>query len=350
MRKIAIVSPSGKFYGSEQVLFDFLGDTHNKYTVYIPKGVFYEQVKRQGTHTPLLFSSVKVLYFQLVWMLLHGKYDGVYINEAGHIKYINILADMFPHKHFYVHIRLLEDCRQKRLGKERRNISYISISKYITNEVKKNTGIECHTIYDIYKPTSGIDGINKLELHNNVLSLGVVGRVTTTKGLDDIVKFCDYCECYPMTIPFEFHFYGGLDYNLPEVKSFVNKAQSYSNIKCLFHDYVNDKKEIYKSINILVHFNRVEALGRIIMEALDFGVPFIGFRAGGVGELADLFGVVDNMISYENNWESVLQKKLVNMIIDPQKIIQNYFTAKICMQSVCSPKKYTQKLEQLFYE
>ena len=350
MRKIAIVSPSGKFYGSEQVLFDFLGNTTHKYVVYMPNGLFYKKVVQQGIHTPRLFFSVKRLYLHLALMLLCGKYDGVYINEGGHIKYLNMLADMFPHKHFYVHIRLLEDCQAVRLGKKRNNISYISISDYITHEVKSNTEIECYTMYDIYNPISGKDGINNIQFRDNVLRMGIVGRVTTTKGLRDIVQFCDYCENHPIQPSFEFHFFGGIDSHIPEVQRFVSKAETYCNIKCLFHGFVNDKKQIYESINLLVHFNRVEPLGRIVMEALDFGVPFVGFNAGGVGELAQQFGVSENMVSYEDNWESVLQKKLVYTILNVDKTNEEYNKAKIRMQSVCSPRTYTQKLEHLFYE
>lgn len=350
MRNIAIASPSGHFYGSEQVLFDFLGTTTHKYVVYMPNGLFFEKVNQQSAHTARLFSSVKKLYLHLAWLLLREKYDGVYINEGGHIKYVNILADLFPQKHFYVHIRLLEDSLAKRLGKKRSNISYISVSEYITHEVKYNTGIECYTMYDIYKPISGIDGIKNIQLYDNVLRLGIVGRVTTTKGLKDIVRFCDYCENHPAKYTFEFHFYGGIDSYITEVQKFVIKAETYSKIKCLFHGFVNDKKQIYETIDLLVHFNRVEPLGRIIMEALDFGVPFIGFEAGGVGELAEQFGVSENMISYEDNWESAFQKKLVDIVVNADKMKESYKEAKIRMKSVCSPLTYTQNLEHLFYE
>lgn len=57
MKRIAIISPSGKFYGSEQVLFDFLCTTQHKYVIYVPEGTFYDKIKNQGVHTPHLFTS-----------------------------------------------------------------------------------------------------------------------------------------------------------------------------------------------------------------------------------------------------------------------------------------------------
>lgn len=350
MKRIAIISPSGKFYGSEQVLFDFLSTTKHKYVIYVPGGTFYDKIKNQGAHTPRLFTSVKKLYLHLARMLLCGEFDGIYINEGGHIKYLNILADLFPHKSFYVHIRLLEDCAAARLGKERKNVSYISISNYITQEVERNIGIKCTTMYDIYKPSSGIEGINKLQVSNNTIRLGIIGRVTTTKGLNDISSFCDYCETLSDKQTLEFHFFGGIDDHIPEVKEFVARTETYTNIVCKFHGFVSEKKEMYQSIDLLIHFNKIEPLGRIIMESLDFGLPFIGFLSGGVGELAHQFGVADYMVPDDDGWKFTFHQRIMDAVSDSYKTIQDYTKAKELMRTVCSPQIYTQKLEHLFYE
>lgn len=350
MKRIAIISPSGKFYGSEQVLFDFLSTTQHKFDVYVPEGVFYKKIKEQGIHTPRLFLSVKKLYICLAMKLLIGKLDGIYINEGGHIKYLNLLASLFPNKSFYVHIRLLEDCSATRLGKMYKNVSYISISDYITQEVKQNTGIQCYTMYDIYKPSSGIAGINEFRIENDIVRLGIVGRVTTTKGLYDILRFCNYCENNLTKVHLEFHFFGDIDNHIPEVKDFVVKVETYKNINCVFHGFVNDKQQIYQSIDVLLHFNRVESLGRIVMEALDFGIPFFGFSAGGIGELAQQFGVTDYMTPYKTGWEAFLCQQ-INQLVEQSKGVANDFQkAKERMKVICSPQIYTQKLEKIFYE
>lgn len=350
MRRIAIISPSGKFYGSEQVLFDFLSTTSHKYAVYVPYGIIYDKIKAQGVHIPRLFSSVKMLYADIAWQLLCGKYDGVYINEAGHIRYLNLLADVFSNKHFYAHIRLLEDCAADRLGNERNNVSYISVSNYITREVERNNGIQCHTIHDIYKPSSGIMGINDVKNANNTIRLGIVGRITTTKGLDDISRFCDYCDNNTTKVHLEFNFFGGIDNHIPAVRDFVARADSYKHINCKFHGFISEKSKIYQDIDILIHFNKVESLGRIIMEALDYGVPFIGFQSGGIGELANIFGVGNYMVSDGDNWEYAFHKKIIDTMNNPRKTIQDYTKAKEQMKVICSPDTYTRKLEVLFYE
>lgn len=350
MKCIAIISPSGNFYGSEQVLYDFLACTRNSYHVYLPYGLLYDKLNEQGKHHLHKYSSVKLLYIQLASMLLAGNYDGIYINEGGHVKYINLLDRLFPQKRFFVHIRLLEDTYSSRLGKQRRNVSYVSVSEYITREVLRNAGLHCSTLIDIYNPISGFDEMKAPRLHNGALRAGVIGRVTVTKGLHDISAFCDYCEKHPMPFDVELHFFGGLDSHLPEVGPFVEATKAYKHIKCIFHGFISDKSQIYSSFNLLLHFNRVESLGRIIMEALDFGVPFIGFKDGGIGELAQNFGVEKYMVEYNNNWERRMQDQIANMVDNGNSIVADYGNAKAKMKELCSPATYTQQLEAILYE
>lgn len=350
MKRIAIVSPSGNFYGSEQVLYDFLSCTHKNYHIYLPSGLLYNKLKELGKHSLHTYGSLKLLYVKLAIMLFVGKYDGIYINEGGHVKYVNILADLFPHKHFFVHIRLLEDTYSSRLGKEHKNVSYVSVSEYITSEVMRNSGLHCSPLYDIYNPVSGFDEMKWIKLHDSTLRVGIIGRVTVTKGLHDISTFCDYCEKHPMQLDIEFHFYGGIDSHIPEVCAFVERTNTYKHIKCIFHGYVNDKNQIYSSFDILLHFNRIEALGRIVMEALDFGVPFIGFQDGGIGELARNYGVGKYMVEHRDDWEKCLQNQIINLVANNESIVADYGNAKALMKELCSPATYTQHLEALLYE
>lgn len=350
MRKIAIVSPSGKFYGSEQVLFDYLATTKCLYSIYVPNGMFYEKLKMLNIHSVYSFSSVKKLYGFLFYSILSGKYDGIYINEGGHINYIKLLAKIFPGKKFFVHIRLLEDCKRSRLGVKMNNVSYISVSEFISRGVFKETGIECTTIYDIYRSVSGIEGICMQTENIKVLRLGIIGRVTSTKGLKAISEFCDYCEKKSGATKLEFHFFGGADDHLSEVCSFLEKAQKYDRIKCLFHGFISDKANMYQSIDILIHFNKIEPLGRIILESLDYGIPFVAFREGGVGELAEKFGVFDWMIEDTEYWKENFLGRILFLFSNKLIVFQRYQRAKENMRILCHPDVYTKQLEHLFYD
>ena len=242
--RIAIVSPSGKFYGSEQVLFDFLKTTQNQYDVYVPSGTFHDKLIEHGVHHVHIYGSAKELYMRLAFRMLLNKIDGIYINEGGHSRYITLLSRLFPWKRFFIHIRLLEDTRLSRLGHGRKNIEYISISNYITREVQRNTGIKCHTIHDLYVPTQN----HKFQpvADADVVKAGIVGRVTDTKGLADMVKFCRFIEAKPeVEKQIELHFYGAINEDSALVASFVEESKTYKHIKCVFHGFVANKDEIY---------------------------------------------------------------------------------------------------------
>lgn len=349
MRNVTIVSPSGNLYGSEQVLLDFLNSTNNRYILYVPKGDFFECVKNHRQHIVRSFSSVYLLYIRLFFLLLIQSIDAVYINEAGHIKFILLLARIFSNREFYVHIRLLEDTKIDRLGKNVHNVKYISVSEYITNEVNKQTGIICKTMYDIYTPVS-LSAFS-LNMPLDIYRIGVVGRVTTTKGLNCILEFLEYIDNEHNSMNIEMHFYGGIDKHKNEVQLFLDRCQQFANIKCVFEGYVKDKISIYQNIDLLLHFNKFESLGRIVLESLDFGVPFIAFSAGGTGEIAKQLGVSDLMIDPDSkNWCHELVEHITNMYSDAGASISRYIEAREIMLKLCSKELYTKELESCFYE
>lgn len=346
--RIAIVSPSGKFYGSEQVLFDFLKTTQFQYEVYVPCGAFHDRLIEQGVHIVHVYGSANKLYMELSLRMLLNKIDGIYINEGGHSRYVTLLSKLFPWKRFFVHIRLLEDTRQTRLGYGRKNIEYISISEYITREVHRNTGIYCHTVHDLYVSTQE----HKFQPvpDTDVIRAGIVGRVTDTKGLADVVKFCRYIEAKPdVEKQIELHFYGAINKDSTLATSFVEESKIYKHVKCVFHGFINNKDEIYGGVNLILHFNRVEPLGRIYLEAVDYCRLLIGFDSGGIGEIAHSLNL-DNFVvnATIEEWEIELESILFN--VSARWTPEVYKTALRYMSISFSPAAYTQYIEKLFYE
>ncbi|MFI3303727.1 MAG: glycosyltransferase [Rikenellaceae bacterium] len=346
MSKIAIVSPSGNLYGSEQVLLDFLKSTTNKYDLYLPSGLLFEEATALGRHMVLQFGSVKLLYVSLIWGLLFSKYDGVYVNEAGHSRYINVLSRLFPSKKFYIHIRLLEDTKRERLGGKRENVKYISVSDYISEETQDNCSIDCITVRDLYIPTSGVKGIRNIE-SDETINVGIVGRVTDTKGIDDILRFCDYVEANSSRSRFVFHFFGEVNQHSAVVKEFLDRVKGYKYTKCIFHGFVKKKIEIYGGVDLLLHFNQYEPLGRIFFESLDYGLPFIGFNRGGIGEIARCLDLSDLMVDPANpNWAELMCRGVV--VVSQNTLKGRYEDAKNRIERYFSSQVYTKNIEDLF--
>lgn len=348
MKRIAIVSPSGNYYGSEKVLYDFLCFTKNAYEVYVPSGKFYDilrNTRKSNLHIHS-FKSVKALYARLFWLLTLNVIDGVYINEAGHSRYVKILAKIFPRKRFFIHVRLLEDTKEARIGNLPPNTTLISVSDYISKEIRNETGQSAVSIIDIYRIKNTLHtSIKSIPIRD--IQIGIVGRLTDTKGLDDLIDFCDYVENNPIH-KLTLNFYGDINQESANVIAFVRKSSSYKNLKCIFHGYVDGAECIYPNINILLHFNRKEPLGRIAFEALDYGIPFIGFNSGGIGEIARKLSLTDVMIDPNESNTSELILCSLNHIISNSSVWDKYSSARLRLPELCSPLSYTNSIESLF--
>src|SRR5690349_42433 len=73
-------------------------------------------IEAAGSYTIKTYdtANIRMLYAKLFFLLLFRKYKSVYINEAGHVKYILIFAKWFSSIQFTVHVRVTEDTAENR--------------------------------------------------------------------------------------------------------------------------------------------------------------------------------------------------------------------------------------------
>ncbi len=269
-----IISPSGNLYGSENVLYDYLKSSSVKFNqVFVPKGSQFESKLNKSGYNTFGFSNVKKLYLKIIWLLLSKNISSIYCNEAGHVKYILLLAKHFPNVNFIIHVRIIEDTA--RFVKKSQNVRVISISKTI----KKRLSVPNHLIYDGYEFKKMANWASRKE--SQILKVGIVGRVTKSKGINLFTK--QFTEIAGSNI--EFHFFGDID-------SYFEKSEEFKKLKnisnSIFHGFISDKSNIYGAVDLLLHLNENEPLGRIFFESIDFGIPFLGIHSGGIGEISDL--------------------------------------------------------------
>ena len=88
-------------------------------------------------------------------MLLWEDSSVIYCNEAAHIRYLSLMAKIFPAKNFYIHVRVFEDTKDQFLSilesiRENypKTIEQIQLAK---EEAKKH--------FSISKYTSTLDAI-----------------------------------------------------------------------------------------------------------------------------------------------------------------------------------------------
>jgi glycosyltransferase involved in cell wall biosynthesis len=327
-----VISPSGNLYGSEYVLYDFLKGSDNTYAIYVPKNsVFHAKLKEEDFNV-YGFTSVKMLYVLVFFKLLFNSVN-LYLNEAGHISYVKILSRLFPSRNFIVSVRLLEDCNNK-LKKLSKNTTLIPVSEYLRANIISNA--ETNVIYDPYSLTNSkepsIDNKGKF-------IIGLIGRVSFTKGLDDLVLIVNRLSKTEIE-SIQFRFYGTFDAYDLWFKNFKETLGKVNDLDYQFCGY-KTQDEIYSNCNLILHLNKVEALGRIIFEAIDNNVPFLCYGEGGTGELAVFLELP--ALTCENIDEFIVK---IRLFIEPKSFDNyDYDNAKRIINSQFNPKQYAEQIE-----
>lgn len=101
-----------------------------------------------------------------------------------------------------------------------------------------------------------------------------------------------------------------------------------------------------KGLDMLLHFNKVEALGRIYLEAIEHGIPLIGFNAGGINELASMMGLGDMMVDGNKaDWTEDMKQKVISM--SEMWDEASFCKAKETLETQLSAQHYTSQIEAL---
>lgn len=101
-----------------------------------------------------------------------------------------------------------------------------------------------------------------------------------------------------------------------------------------------------KGIDMLLHFNKVEALGRIYFEAIEHGIPLVGFNAGGINELASIMGLERMMVDGDKaTWPEDMNQKIMSMREMWDEA--SFCKAKKALEDQLSAQHYTSQIEAL---
>lgn len=345
MSRLLLISPSGNLYGSEQVLLDYLRHTEKPWQLYVPeKGGLIEEISK----SPKASISIQrynpgrltVFYLQLLFKLMIRKCDVVYINEAGHNRYILLLARIFPKTKFLIHVRLLEDAMGSRWPDNPlpANITLIAISGFIRNALNKPSAL----IYDLYRFTDSprIES-RKIE---SLLRVGIIGRLTPTKGINLMPEILTLLSGRQKEATIEFHFFGEVSADMDDAILQILNSSPFVHL----HGVVNGKTAVYSEIDAVLHLSGKEPLGRIFLEAIDEGLPFIGINGGGIQEIGEMAGLSDFLVQPGTHCaEHLLQRvDYVQAHYDDCKNRMNQGKDKI--RPAVSPENYVASLESLF--
>lgn len=263
------------------------------------------------------------------------------MNEGGHVRYLKLLAILIPWKIFVVHLRILEDCIENRLSNSPRNVRYITISSFMSSKLRGK-----HEI--ILDPYPWKDTLLQRPDITDAVKLGIVGRICSSKGLKYILDFIEYMNHKGHLDSTSIHFYGDESTSM-EDQILINRIKTINPVSIHFHGFIPWDK-IREQINILTHFNTEEPLGRIMLDAIDSHLPFIGLKGGGVSEIAQLARMENRLIdSSETDAHEKFWHLIQSIQTDYAQEIELMKHAKKLVQPIFNVHKYTDQVEHILF-
>lgn len=301
-----IISPSGGFYGSEQVLVDYLSASSKHHTVAVKrKGELYSKLSSMANIQCISFNSVRFFYLRVAFECLIKRVKSVYLNEAGHSKYVLLLARFFPKTNFIIHIRLLEDTNEARWpSTPGKNLKVFVVSEFL----QQHLFFQSTQLYDpyLFSDKTSIKDLACRETH-----VAVIGRITFTKGLSNVLQLLRTINERGTASFFVFHFFGEVSSDIADSDEYKELCE-YSNV--VLEGYI-DTQDIFRRVHCVLHAATDEPLGRVFLDALNYHLPFIGINRGGIGEIARQLNLQPTVINATaENTGPLLYDRLISVM------------------------------------
>jgi len=349
--RILLIEPIGGLAGSEMVFFDVvkkLKDNKNiEIGIFLPEGELYSRIKNlkiknifpygiNNLHKRTFIMKLLNLLLMLL-TIIKFKPDIIHINQGGIYKHTGILSKLLNIPQI-VHIRIIEDAMKiKPEDIVRYNIKrIISISHYSASFSKSRLKSITDVVYDPYIPQS----VNTIK-HGDCKIVGNVGRICRTKKQH---LFVEAAKIVLKENPhLEFHLYGGID----EIDYFNSLKDIAGNLwnKKITYNGIREPEQIYNEIDLLVHTCDTETLGRVIIEAIDYGIPFIVPDGGGAYEISRIIGTG---INFKRDDVDDLAKKLIKTLRNYDRLVIDTKKAKDKIKDVFSIERYENYIVNLY--
>lgn len=336
-----IVSPSGNFYGSEQVLFDYLETMEARCDVAVnAHGIMAKKLREQQRHhiIDLPPGGLYGFYAKCAWWLLTGRYDAVYWNEAGHSRYALLLARWLKKKRFVIHVRINEDAlpgRWKTVPGS--NVTVLTISDYLKNQIP----VPSAKVFDPYRFSGRQHPARKP--FDKPVSVAIIGRITRSKGIALLPQLLAKLSTMNRGSDFVFRLYGNVSADVAET-NLLNELTSATQVE--FKGFVENNSSIYQESDLVLHLNGKEPLGRIFFEALEYQLSFIGINAGGIGEIGGAIGYTDMLATPGDDVAGDLARLLVKAVEEPSVVLAAMAAARQAAEVPFSVKTYTNTINQ----
>ncbi len=362
--KILFFTHYGELYGANRSLLDLFDNQKIFIPIVIcPKnGDFYLEIQKRNikcyafkifplfglkTKISFLVVLVKIInnviaLFLLVIIARWNNIDIIYSNSSV-ITIGVILAKILNRPHIW-HIRELFDIHYdlkfyfgQKTFKYLLNQSniLISISHYVENIVLKDIIVPKFVIYNgTIFPQKFNKKIHVANYSIGNFSFGVVGKIYPQKNLHIVLQaFNRFNLLFPMS---KLIFIG----EVHDKVYFQDLKRMITNENVTFSGHISDINDIYKKMDFLIMSSQYEAMGRVIIEAMSFGIPVVGNKSGAIPEIINdkkdgliYEGTIDDlyskMITIASDYELYNYLRLNGLLKVEKNFTVNSYSTKI---------------------
>lgn len=263
-------------------------DIGNEVIPYISQLWYYKlNVKYLLQPFLILFTIVMLPY--IVYRVYRFKPDLIYSNTSAenmgiliakilgikHISHIREFMDLDFSAHFIGGNKL----KRKYFGM---SDGVIYVSQSLANWINSNEPLSSNQIV-IYNGIQVNNTIRYKTLESErPINLGIVGIFDEAKGQHLAIQY--FYRLLAEMPSAMLHLYGDKRCKYKQkLYTLVEKLDIKNRV--VFHGFVKDPATIYKEMDALLMFSRMEGFGRVTVEAMQYGVPVIGYNSGGTAEI-----------------------------------------------------------------
>lgn len=362
MLRVLIVEPSGKLWGSERVLIDFL-DYVDYSTIEVlvccpPRSPIVKILRQQPIEVSTIFEANlhqrgKAARLRTTARLLAVAHqyrpDLIYVNQAGATR-ISLFIARILHIPVVTHVRIAEDVAYvSGLKSKQRDLpQIICISNYIHNLFPQQSHLQSRltTLYDPYTLQNTIDNHSTSISNVTKPSFISVGRIVELKGQNILLEAI---AClYQRDIKATACFVGNTDKN-NEFETYLHKLSADLGVENQIN-WLGFQENVLAHIankDALVVTSHKEALGRVIFEAWDAGtIPVVWAGSGGAAEIIQTSG--GGLLYEDQTGESLaaILRQVSSLNDTERKDMVNH--GRNWLTAHCDPQQYAFRMQHIW--
>ena len=307
--------------------------------------------------------SLKILPFFSVWIdfLIHIKtiykisllarkerIDIIHLNNQLVLNFMGLFVAKSLGIPCVVHLRTFNSYglnQYKITYSKKINILYIAISEkiksfWIERGLDSNTIEVIHNVFQSYQDIEVENKDTALMTEYNGHKIIFVGRLIECKGIPFLIE--SFKMVLNSGIQAKLYLVGsGEEEN--RLRELVYKQKLEGDV--VFLGYSSNPLEIMRKMDLLILPSKEEGFGRVLLEAMDVGIPVIGTRVGGIPEIIE-DGVSGLLVDYGDI--EALKNSIIKILKNNslrEKIIQGGYetvNSKFCVET------YQEKLENIY--